>query len=277
VPDTTISAFYSPDGDLRRLVYGTYETEVLPESREAALAPSKNDSSALDLYDLIALKSDKPIDGLGAPLVELMLRFSETDLTHAPSDSGQTVSKQGNSWIVDIHPAKPSEAATPPVKPSLTWSEPGVYIPSDDSEFKELAHKITRDTKSDLQAALAIKNYVFHLMRPNIQLTAFRDAKEILKRREGMCGDYAILTTTLLRAAGIPSMVAGGLVTWDGTFFYHAWSEMWDGHRWLGIDATTDEQVFSAGHVKLVEGSAEDVQKMKSLGKPRIILLDAKH
>jgi len=38
---------------------------------------------------------------------------------------------------------------------------------------------------------------------------------------------------------------------------YHAWSKMWDGQRWLGIDATTDEQVFSAGHVKLVEGSAE--------------------
>ncbi|HWD40481.1 MAG TPA: transglutaminase domain-containing protein, partial [Fimbriimonas sp.] len=65
----------------------------------------------------------------------------------------------------------------------------------------------------------------------------------------------AILTGTLLKSAGLPTRLASGLVNWDGTFYYHAWDEVWNGRHWIGIDSTTPEHQISAAHVKLASGT----------------------
>ena len=86
-----------------------------------------------------------------------------------------------------------------------------------------------------------------------------RDANEVLDSKRGVCRDYAILCATLLRAAGIPTEMATGLVSWDGDFYYHAWVKVFDGVNWIGIDATTSTPQMSAAHVELAVGTVGQV------------------
>ena len=77
----------------------------------------------------------------------------------------------------------------------------------------------------------------------------FMDASEILKTGKGVCADYAILYTALLRANGIPSRVVGGIPvtlilgeknkTLD---IGHAWVEVkLPGYGWIPIDITQEQ------------------------------------
>ncbi len=56
-------------------------------------------------------------------------------------------------------------------------------------------------------------------------------------------------------------MVAGWLAV-DARFFQHAWSEFWDGHRWVGIDAAFPETQVSANHIKLSQGGVDEAAKI---------------
>ena len=76
-----------------------------------------------------------------------------------------------------------------------------------------------------------------------------------------------------MRAAGIPARLNSGLVNWDGTFYYHAWVEIWDGARWLGIDSTAQPDQISAAHVKLAEGNVDQAFTFTFLGGVKIDVL----
>jgi len=127
-----------------------------------------------------------------------------------------------------------------------------------------------------IPAALAIKSYVNQTMRPNAGIGVLRDAGEILRTKEGVCRDYAILTVTLMRAARIPARLVSGVVNWQGVFYYHAWAEIWDGAKWIGIDSTVPEPQISAAHVKLAEGNVEGAFAFALLDKVKIEVLDAR-
>ena len=113
-------------------------------------------------------------------------------------------------------------------------------------------------------------------MKANAGIGVLRDAGEVLKTKEGVCRDYAILTATIMRAAGIPTRLCSGLVNWDGSFYYHAWVEVWDGKRWLGMDSTVPYLQISATHVKLGDGNVEEAFTFTFLDKVKIEVLEAK-
>jgi transglutaminase-like putative cysteine protease len=148
-----------------------------------------------------------------------------------------------------------------------------MHIPSSSTKFTQLAKSIVGDRTRVADAASAIQLWVNSQMKPNAGIGVLRDANDVLATKEGVCRDYAILTTTLLRAAGIPSRLASGLVNWDGTFYYHAWAEVWDGEKWLGIDSTTDQKQISAAHIKLGEGNVEEAFTFTFLEKAKITVL----
>jgi hypothetical protein len=79
-----------------------------------------------------------------------------------------------------------------------------------------------------------------------------------------------------MRSAGIPARLASGLVNWDGNFYYHAWVEIWDGSRWLGMDSTTPEPQISAAHVKLSDGNVEQAFTFTFLDKVKIEVMEAR-
>jgi transglutaminase-like putative cysteine protease len=183
----------------------------------------------------------------------------------------------GESWRVDVHP--PRIAASPGItieearKQKPEWIRPDLHIPSDTDEFQRLARQIVGDRKRVREAAVAIQNYVYRRMRPNAGIGVLRNASEVLETREGVCRDYAILTATLMRSAGVPTRLASGLVNWDGDFYYHAWVEFWNGRQWIGLDSTTPREQISATTVKLASGNLEQTFTFTFLGNVNIEVL----
>jgi hypothetical protein len=251
-------------------------------SRKEALASPSDHTAAPDLIEENALKSDKPIED-GLHLSELKIRITGDDLSSAPSDEEQTITKDGDGWIVDVHPTKAADSVSESISEagatSQEWTKPSEYLPSDRQELKDLAAEITKDQHDVLTSAFAIMDYVSKSMQPDLGIGVPRDALQILKEKTGKCTDYSILTAGLMRAAGIPARIVSGLVTADGTFYYHAWNEVWDGKRWVGIDSVADDRQLSACHIKLAQGNVLDGFKI-NYPDPKAVkiqLLEAKH
>lgn len=65
-----------------------------------------------------------------------------------------------------------------------------------------------------------------------------RGAQCALVRRQGDCGEYAVLFTALCRAAGIPARPVYGWIIAPWLSTPHAWAEVWLGaHGWCPVDA----------------------------------------
>jgi hypothetical protein len=278
-PRALTKVFVGSKGDVVK-VEAPMGIEMYPESRQQALSGADAGyQPSLDLAISTSLKSDKPIDK-PASLTGLTVRLTGRDLSKAPSDEHQTVTGSGVAWTIDVHPPMLAGAESATIADAAAqkpeWVKPSLNIPANSEQFRTLAKTIVGDRTTVKDAALAIKLYVFKNMKPNPGIGVVRDATEVLKTKEGVCRDYAILTATLTRAANIPARLASGLVNWDGSFYYHAWVEVWDGKRWIGIDSTTDQEQISAAHIKLAQGNVEDAYMFMLLEKVKVELLDAR-
>ncbi len=276
-PRATVKVYLSAKGDLVEAI-GPLDIEMLPESRTVAMGPNAKYAPSVDLAYSTSVRTDKPIED-PRYLTELKLKLTGKDLSNLPSDEHQTVSRESGGWLIDVHPPKFSEigdASIAEVAHSQpAWTKPSLYVPSDSVRFKKLAATLVGGKKDERGAVLAIKNYVYQTMHPNAGIGVLRDAGEVLTTKEGVCRDYAILTCTILRAAGIPTRLCSGLVNWDGTFYYHAWDEVWDGSKWLGVDSTTPDVQLSAGHVKLNDGNVDTAFTFALLDNVKVEVLGA--
>jgi hypothetical protein len=277
-PRANTKIYVSAKGDLIK-VEAPMGIEMIPETKEAALGPQPATGKATDLAALTAIRPDKVISSPGT-LSQLRLRISGHDLGRVPSDGHQTTRREGDAWIINVHPPRLSANLKTTIAQASNgrgaWLKPDLHMPSGDPKFRTLARTIIGTEKSAIKAALRIKSHVHKLMRPNASIGVLRDANDVLKTKEGVCRDYAILTGTLMRAAGIPARLASGLVSWDGLFYYHAWVEVWDGRQWVGIDSTTANEQISAAHVKLASGTVEQTFTFTFLDKVKVQVLDAK-
>jgi hypothetical protein len=99
-------------------------------------------------------------------------------------------------------------------------------------------------------------------------------ALEVLESKQGDCNEHAVLLTALCRAAGVPSRVAAGLVHLNGSFFYHAWCEVFLG-RWVSVDPTMGQLPADVSHVKFVDGDMENqISILRLIGKLQIDVLE---
>ncbi|MCB8932202.1 MAG: transglutaminase family protein [Fimbriimonadaceae bacterium] len=274
-PRATLKVFVSAKGDLVK-IEGPMGLAMLPLSREEALDGSATGYlPSTDLATSTRIAPDKPLPN-PETLTRLKLKITGVDLARIPNDAHQTVVRQGEAWIVETHPVSPRASGAKGSDAGQTaWLKPGLYIPSESAAFRELSRKLTAGRPNTVEAAWSIQDYVHSIMRPDAGIGVLRDASEILRTREGVCRDYAILTATLMRAAKIPARVVAGLVAADGLFYYHAWTEIWDGTNWIGIDATRPRHRVSAAHIKLAQGSVEDAFLFGFLDSVKVEVMEA--
>ena len=277
-PTSTTDVYIDKKGDVLR-VNAAMGMVMLPLSRELALSRPGKYRQSTDLAISTSIRADKAIQD-PEDLSCLKLKLLSDSIREIPSDQFQSVSRVGKAWIVDIHPPRlakhPAGTIAVAALSKPEWLKPSLNIPSDSLRFKELATKIIGSKRDVQSASFAIQLYVYQNMRFNSGIGVLRDATEVLDTKEGVCRDFAILTLTLLRSAGIPARLASGLVNSDGAFYYHAWTEAWDGTRWIGVDSVTDRAQISASHVKLGEGNVDTAFSFAFLEKAKIEVLDAR-
>ena len=102
------------------------------------------------------------------------------------------------------------------------------------------------------------------------------DALATLRLRRGDARDHAQLFVAFSRALGIPARLAGGLVLVNGTFYQHAWAEVWL-RDWVAVDPTLGQFPADAAHVRLViGGTARDADLLRLIGNLDIRVLEAR-
>jgi transglutaminase/protease-like cytokinesis protein 3 len=128
------------------------------------------------------------------------------------------------------------------------YTKPQQYVDSDSDDITRLGEQLHGG--NNYETAKNILKYVhkfIHLPSGSRDNQSQLTASELLKNPVGVCGDYAILMTALLRAEGIPSRKISGLTLsmplkkagdWNHRGIAHAWVEFYADGKWHFADPT---------------------------------------
>jgi hypothetical protein len=145
----------------------------------------------------------------------------------------------------------------PPDLPTDADLRPNTFIQSDDPMIVADAKQAAGDETDPWRVAVALERYVHREVANKDYTQAFATAAEVAKSREGDCTEHAVFLAALARARGIPARVAIGLVYLESkqAFFYHMWTEVYIGKRWIPIDGTLARGGIGAGHLKIAQSN----------------------
>jgi len=249
-------ALFSEDGVLLRsrvnLGFGELETRLSSADEVAALRPGRLPDVILSTM----VRPDRPIDDvMRTRRVRMRVAMPPgTTLPDLPQVGAQRVTRSDErSAILEIDRRNPLPA-TPEDVADDRFREASATIDSDDPLIRTLLQRAVRGVgeASSLERAEACRAFVARFVRDKGMEVAFATASEVARRREGDCSEHAVLLAALLRADGIPSRIASGLIYVDefagarGVFGWHMWTQAllevevagersW---RWIDLDAT---------------------------------------
>jgi transglutaminase-like putative cysteine protease len=128
-------------------------------------------------------------------------------------------------------------------------------IEADDPEIVAKAQELTAGQPDAWQAAITVADWVYRNIAYQITGTG---ARQCLADRQGDCGPKSYLTIALLRAAGIPARMVGGVMYASGQFGQHYWVEAWMGEAdgWVPLEPTVGQFGWlDATHLRLWESA----------------------
>jgi hypothetical protein len=134
-------------------------------------------------------------------------------------------------------------------------------VEADDPNIQALMKKILGSEKDAYTSAKKISAWVGQNLIKDYGSSSDR-ATDVLRTMKGDCTEHALLTTTLLRAAGIPARRVDGVVYLLNddqvpALYWHEWVEAWVG-EWTQLDPTFSQEVADATHFGVgEEGNAE--------------------
>jgi transglutaminase-like putative cysteine protease len=139
-------------------------------------------------------------------------------------------------------------------------------IQSDDPVLQAQARQIVENTRRPDRAAERLTRWVHENLRKEVTV-GVPSALDVYARRAGDCNEHTVLFTALARAVGLPTRTASGLVYLDGTFYYHAWPEVWLGD-WVAVDPTFGQFPADAAHLRLTSGGlARQLELVRLVGR----------
>lgn len=105
--------------------------------------------------------------------------------------------------------------------------------------------------KGELDEVLLLTDSVYRRMTYRPGVTGVdTGAAQAFQMGAGVCQDYSHILLALLRHGGIPARYVAGLLEGEGKT--HAWTEVWLGGQWVGVDPThnrlTDDSYIKLSH-----------------------------
>jgi len=153
-------------------------------------------------------------------------------------------------------------------KDDAVFLKPTSMVQSDSEEIASLSKKLTENAKTENDAVNAILNWVSDNVKYTYNPPQY-DALYTLKTGKGNCQNFAHLSMALLRAAGIPARIVGGIslkrqwkVPVENGYLVqdmgqggHAWMEiLFPDLGWLSYDPQQSRQFTSTRHIKQTHG-----------------------
>ncbi|HXC93275.1 MAG TPA: transglutaminase family protein [Geobacteraceae bacterium] len=155
------------------------------------------------------------------------------------------------------------------------YLKPTEMVQSDAKDIEELAKTLTEGAATEYQAVSSVLNFIADNIKYSYNPQKY-DALYTLANRSGNCQNFAHISMALLRAAGIPSRIVGGIslkeqwkVPIDSERSVvqgmgqggHAWMEVYfPDLGWLSYDPQQSRQFTSSRHIKQTHGlDSQDV------------------
>lgn len=161
----------------------------------------------------------------------------------------------------------PSRSGSGDEKSRPEFLAPNSFLDFDDDRIRELCRRAVGDERDTWNKCLKIERFVRNLMI-NDNSTPLVQTSKIARMPRGDCRHHAFMTASLLRAAGIPSRTAIGLLyVHRGTpvFGFHMWAEALVDGQWRGLDSTLGRGGVSAAHIKVTDHSWHDTASLVPL------------
>lgn len=191
------------------------------------------------------------------------LSVQEGSLGDLPSSAVQIVERIDEySSLIRLHLKDPKPL--PEAVDTQAYLRSTPMLDADDPLIVALVERSLQDLEGHAVSTRAerLRRTVYSLLNRKDLSAGFATASEVVRTRTGDCTEHAVLLAAALRAAGIPSRVASGLVYADrfagerDVFAFHMWTQALldttDGQVWVDLDATLPSQVpFDATHILL--------------------------
>ncbi len=161
-------------------------------------------------------------------------------------------------------------ADDPDLAPFLE-AEPLVH--SDDPRIEAQARQIVGRTRNPRRAVERLVDWVYDEIDKRVTVSV-PSALEVLETRRGDCNEHTVLFVALARAVGIPARTAAGLVHVDGSFYYHAWPEVYL-NGWVAVDPTFGQFPADASHLRFtIGGLAQQAELIRLIGRLTLDVVD---
>ena len=148
-------------------------------------------------------------------------------------------------------------------------------IQSDDPRIQDEARQAVGREQRDPRAAAGILTTRVDRMLAKSVTFSIPSALQVLDSRQGDCNEHTVLYVAMARALGLPARTAVGLVYLNGSFFYHAWPEVWLG-QWVAVDPTFGQYPADAAHIRFVVGGlAQQVEIIRLIGRLNIEVVES--
>jgi hypothetical protein len=172
-------------------------------------------------------------------------------------------------WVQSVRGPGDRSAKVPTGKEFAEYIEPNRFIDSDNERIKTLARTIVGNEKQPYEMAIKLEKGVHDRMQFDAGV-GFPPASQTAREFRGDCRQHALLLAALLRASGIPSRTALGVIYTrepgkGPVFAFHMWTEAYVGGRWLALDAIQGKGFVGATHLTMVHHSWAGTQTLAPL------------
>jgi len=239
---------------------------VLRTTKEFALrAPGKR----LDIAEAQSIKLDRSVAGIhGKSSVTYRVTFAgDTPLDKIfKADDRQTIrDADAKSRTFDLQVSavrKPMRNQNAQEMAGTEHLSSSYFIDWDNDTVKGHAKSAIRNLPpkaTDFEKAQAVETWVNANMKPAEFSQAMAPCLSVAKSLSGDCTEFSMLAAGMVRALGIPSRTALGVVYVEGkrgdkpTLAYHMWFEVWADGQWLSLDGTLGQGSIGPGHIKITD------------------------
>jgi len=157
--------------------------------------------------------------------------------------------------------------------------EATVEYPIREAKIVALAKQAVGEAKSPREKVAALVKFVDKFVEDNYSAEPLT-VMDVIRRQVGDCTEHSELFTTLARASGIPARTVSGLIYGEDDeegkclFGGHAWNEVEIDGFWVPVDATWNEIVINATHIRFPVKINQEMQVYANLPKARMKVVE---
>lgn len=257
---TQVVSLHDAEGKVLSGKFAIFELRAEPEEQ------AKNTEYSQDLFVLGQAKLDRPLGDL-TKVKSLVLEVKSKEAAVLESGPRQAVTKKpGDTLVIKLGKAHGQDAKATKKEIEEALKETDDY-PIQHAKIQALAKKAVGNAKTPEEKVEHLVRFVDNYIQPARSAT-IPNIFDLVKRKRGDCKSYALLFTTLARAAGIPAREVTGLMYIGDdqkALGGHAWNEVVLNGRWVPVDASLGETEINATHLSFGKDAQRHV--LNTLGK----------